>query len=398
MPDRQIIVIDTRTVASSDTENTYQLFEESAGDLSVQLEIFQAEENDLKATVDRAVSRLSIDGIILLRAPEAVMTSTELEAGLQRVEVSVVELFLNSRGHHQRIDKLEPDRRIIRTIYGRRERGIFWAMHFLLHSGDYPYQTLSYGELDSQIGDLMLPEGAGPHPVVMLIHGGFWRDGYYRDSTHGIAADLAKKGIAVWNIEYRRVGESGGGFPESHEDVLLALNHLEKLAPDHALDLQSVAVVGHSAGGYLSMWASSVPQGTLAELMPTPQVPVRYGVALAGVTDLDEAYKHGGGEQAAANFLKAAAENPALRKQLSVGYLNFAADTQILLAHGTEDLYVPVELTEHTYQLLEARGITTELLILEGSGHNEFVDPATMEWQEIAGRILNHPKFLQDKV
>jgi hypothetical protein len=122
--------------------------------------------------------------------------------------------------------------------------------------------------------------------------------------------------------------------------------------------------------------------------MPRPQLPVRLGISLAGVTDLDEAYQHGGGEQAATHFLKAAAEQPDLRKQLSVGFLHFSPGTRLILAHGTEDLYVPVELTEHTHQLLEARGIPSELLMLQGSDHNQFVNPASKEWKMIADSLI----------
>lgn len=386
MKSKQILLVDTRigeTRAKIDEEQ----FRESAAQLSIELDVFSVPETALEKAVNRVAANDHYLGMIFLRSAESSTSSLELESFFSAIDIPVVELFLDDLGHHKRIDQPVSDRKIIRTIYGRGERGVFWAMHFLLHCRDHPYQTIAYGTLASQLGDLMLPEGPGPHPVVMLIHGGFWRDAYYRDSTHGIAADLAKRGIAVWNIEYRRVGRSGGGFPETHQDVLQALNFLETIAKTHPLDLNRVGVVGHSAGGYLSTWAGSIPNGKLAAIMPEPQIPVALSISLAGVTDLDEAHLHGGGEQAATHFLKEAAEQPILRQQLSIGYLTYAPGTRLILAHGTLDEYVPVELSEHTFQLLQERNAPGELLIFPNTGHNEFVDPESEVWQNIAGKI-----------
>lgn len=387
MPANQILVADTRLVDPDGLQEVDNMFKESARDLSVRVKIFRVPETELNRIAEKAVSVENLIGIVLFRATESTYSSRELEPALANIDIPVVELFLGDLGHHQRIDQTEPGRRIIRTVYGRRERGIFWAMHFLVHCRDYPYQTIAYGRLDSQIGDLMLPAGRGPFPVVMLIHGGFWRDGYYRDSTHGIAADLAKRGIAAWNIEYRRVGPSGGGFPESHQDALDALNFLNTLAESYPLDLQKVGIAGHSAGGYLATWAGSIPAGLLAEIMPAPRVPVRLAMSMAGVTDLDEAYKDGGGEQAAAHFLKEAAERPALRRDLSVGYLSYAPGTQLVIVHGLEDNYIPVAMSEHTCRVRQERGVPCELILYPATGHNEFVDPTTEAWRKVAHRI-----------
>lgn len=388
MPKQPILLLDLRNPLQEDTPAIPEPLLTAAAELGGRLHYVHTAEGRLGEAVRTASGAISPAGIILLRSATSNLPSAELEKPLAVFDVPAVELFLDDAlGMHLRMDQPQAGRIIQRTFYGRKERGLYWAMRFLLHCGDYPYRTIAYGPLDSQIGDLMLPEGSGPFPVVMLVHGGFWRDGYYRDSTHGIAADLARRGFAVWNIEYRRVGPSGGGFPESHRDVLQALNYLQTLAGSHPLDLQRVTVVGHSAGGYLAAWASSIPQGTTAQLMPKPEVLVRLGICLAGVTDLDEAHKEGGGERAATLFLKKAAENEALRRQLSVGYLNFAPETRLILAHGTQDEYVPFALSEHTMEILKERQQQAELLIFPDSGHNEFVDPGSEEWGRIAALV-----------
>ncbi|NIR35894.1 MAG: alpha/beta hydrolase, partial [Actinobacteria bacterium] len=116
-----------------------------------------------------------------------------------------------------------------------------------------------YGPLPDQVADLRLPDGPGPHPVAVVLHGGFWRDVWTRDLMDGIAVDLTRRGWATWNIEYRRVG-SGGGFPETLEDVAAAIDHLDGLAGDRSLDVATVVTVGHSAGGHLALWAAARPK------------------------------------------------------------------------------------------------------------------------------------------
>src|SRR6185437_307494 len=120
---------------------------------------------------------------------------------------------------------------------------------------------LAYGTDPNQFGDLWLPSGAGPHPVVVFLHGGYWRARYDISYTHPIAADLAARGIAVWNLEYRRVGQSGGGWPGTFEDVARGFDALHDLAQQHSLDLARVVVMGHSAGGHLAFWLAAGKRG-----------------------------------------------------------------------------------------------------------------------------------------
>src|SRR5581483_5408559 len=111
---------------------------------------------------------------------------------------------------------------------------------------------LTYGDDPQQFGDLSLPSTSGPHPIILLIHGGFWRAPYNLSLMSSLAEDLVRYGLATWNIEYRRVGDPGGGWPGTLQDVALAADHLITIAPTYNLDLQRIVAVGHSAGGQLA--------------------------------------------------------------------------------------------------------------------------------------------------
>lgn len=126
-----------------------------------------------------------------------------------------------------------------------------------------PTATVAYGPTDLQVADLRLPKGKGPFPVAVVIHGGCFMSSV--DKRTGIAAfadALTERGYATWNIEYRRVGDPGGGWPGTFEDVAAAIDKLADVAPRYKLDLKRVAFVGHSAGAYFALWAASRPRLT----------------------------------------------------------------------------------------------------------------------------------------
>src|SRR3954452_9441090 len=116
-----------------------------------------------------------------------------------------------------------------------------------------------YGSHFHQFADLLQPaDGAGPFPVAVVIHGGFWREQFTLELGDDLARDLAWRGWAAWNIEYRRVGEvSGGGYPTTLEDVAAAVDALAQLDTDVDLDLDRVVAIGHSAGGQLALRAAA---------------------------------------------------------------------------------------------------------------------------------------------
>src|ERR1700679_1262119 len=154
-----------------------------------------------------------------------------------------------------------------------------------------PRQRYRYGPHRSQRADLYLPRRSGPHPVMVLIHGGSWQVRYGKVVMRGLAGDLMRRGWAVWNIEYRRVGD-GGGWPATFEDVAAAIDHLTTL--DAPIDLERVSILGHSAGGHLALWAAGrtkLPAGAPGAYSTPPPMGVRRVISQAGVCDLAHGYR-----------------------------------------------------------------------------------------------------------
>jgi len=146
---------------------------------------------------------------------------------------------------------------------------------------------VAYGPGTSQWADLYLPEGSGPHPVLILIHGGCYSANVPAESTSQMAADLAKHGVAVWNVEYRRIGEPGGGYPGTFQDIAAATDRLKAEALPYHLDLTRVVAVGHSAGGLLALWAASRDKlPAQSPLHKEGPLPIPTAILLAGTGDL----------------------------------------------------------------------------------------------------------------
>ncbi|HKV59624.1 MAG TPA: alpha/beta hydrolase, partial [Ktedonobacteraceae bacterium] len=161
---------------------------------------------------------------------------------------------------------------------------------------------LAYGPEYLQFGELYLPERDGPYPVIPLIHGGYWRARYDLTLMNGLAQDLACRGYAAWNIEYRRVGDKGGAWPCTFLDVARAVDYLRIIARRYQLDLQRVVPIGHSAGGHLAFWLAARPRistnspltgSSIADYeseQATP-LPLAGVISLAGVLDLETAWR-----------------------------------------------------------------------------------------------------------
>ncbi len=247
----------------------------------------------------------------------------------------------------------------------------------------------TYGSAVQQFGMLYVPQHTqhthasrqAPFPVVILIHGGFWRNAYNLSLMTGLAEFFIQQEIAVWNIEYRRVGDEGGGWPGTFQDVARAADELRALAPTYNLDLQRVLAIGHSAGGQLAFWL-----GSRSHLPPTSSLATSQPLALkgvisqAGVLDLELAYELRLGGGAVAELLGGGpAEVPehyALADPAALLPLHISQ----VLVHATADDRVPLEVSQTYTRKATRSGDTPTLIELPNANHFVLINPNTDEW------------------
>lgn len=251
---------------------------------------------------------------------------------------------------------------------------------------------LAYGPLPQQFGELWLPGGPGPHPLVVLVHGGCWQASVpaFTLMNH-MAEALRKEGIAVWNVEYRRLGEEGGGYPGSFADVAAALDHARALAGPHRLDLGRVVLAGHSAGGHLALWAAArhrLPKGS--PLAAADPLRVAKVVTLAGINDLAD-YRARGPNCGGAETVEAlvgfqARGGGAAFADTSPAALLPLGVPQVVLS-GDLDRIVPDSFGRAYANLAAAAGDTVRQATLPGAGHFELVDPAFAGWPVLLGAL-----------
>jgi acetyl esterase/lipase len=253
-------------------------------------------------------------------------------------------------------------------------------------------QRIAYGPDSSEYGDLRVPAGAGPHAVVVLIHGGCFKAAYATLRDLAPMADALKSdGIASWNVEYRRVGQPGGGWPGTYLDVGRAVDHLRAIAGAHQLDLGRVVLVGHSAGGHLAMWAAArgrVPPGS-AVRMPKP-LPVRGVIDLAGPLDLTahrQEYEGLCRDSVIAGLLGGPPEAvPERYAQASPIRLLPLGVPQVLLI-GEHEEFVPRPLVEAYAGAAARAGDSVRVIVVPRAGHFEIASPGAVAWPRVRSAI-----------
>ena len=243
--------------------------------------------------------------------------------------------------------------------------------------------TFSYGQDTNQIGELRLPAGPGPHPVIVLVHGGCWLPQAARYLA-AIGDELKKDGIASWNIEYRRIGQPGAGWPGTYLDVGHAIDYLRTIAPRYRLDLTHAAVLGHSAGGHLAMWAGS--RHRLASTSPlyiADPLPIRGVINLAGTIDMTANIEHME-EMCRAPVVTrlmggTLADVPERYKTVSAETFLPLGLSQVLIWGDQED-YVPQQLAERYVVAAARSGDRARLILVPATGHFETASPFTSAW------------------
>jgi acetyl esterase/lipase len=250
----------------------------------------------------------------------------------------------------------------------------------------------TYGGDPSQFADLYLPAGGtAVRGVVVIVHGGYWRSTYGAELGEPLAQDLAGRGYACWNLEYRRAG-NGGGWPATFEDVAAGIDHLAMAAAEHGLDLRSTTALGHSAGGHLAVWAAGRP-GLPGEApgAGTPRVPLTAVVSQAGVLDLREARELGLSDDAVENFLGAPGDPG--RYALADPMTALPLGVPVYAVHGRKDTTVPLSQSKRYVEAATAAGAAAELVLVPGD-HFGVITPGSRAWDvvvELLGRAADAP-------
>jgi acetyl esterase/lipase len=242
-------------------------------------------------------------------------------------------------------------------------------------------RTIRYGPHHGNVGDLWLPAGgAGPLPVVVLIHGGFWRAVYTKRLMNWLAKDVVARGWAAWNIEYRRVGFMGGdgGWPNTLFDVAAALDHLAVMDDD--VDLTRVVTCGHSAGGQLALWAAARRRLPAASPGAGGTVAVRGAVSLSGVADLEEADRLGLGAQATARFMGGHWDEEPDRYRHASPRALLPLGVPQALVHAGSDNVVPPSMSRDYQILATSLGDDARSLLVDGIGHRQLINPKGRGW------------------
>lgn len=252
---------------------------------------------------------------------------------------------------------------------------------------------ITYGDDPLQFGELRLPQGKGPFPVAIVIHGGCWVSSFASlQNTAAMSDALRDAGIATWNVEYRRLDNTGGGWPGTFADIADATDKVREIAKAHPLDLSRVVTIGHSAGGHLALWAaarSKVQKGSPL-YRPNP-LPLKAAVALGGPGDLKGFYEYAA-KICGSNVIDSlmggspASVGDRYAQGSPVELLPFGV-RQVLIV-GVDDGVMPPAARASYAAAATKAGDRVEVIEVPG-GHFEVTAPISTAWPTVRGKVLS---------
>jgi len=257
-------------------------------------------------------------------------------------------------------------------------------------------QRIHYGSNEYQFGDLWLPaKSSAPPPVIVFIHGGWWKSEYDLSYAGYLCDALKRDGIAVWSLEYRRVGSTGGGWPTTFQDVAAGFEYLKWVAKKYLLDLSRVYTIGHSAGGHLAFWLAGRfhidPHSEVS--LPPPGIAIRGAIALAGAVGLQLTIRLSGYGMFAHDRIEVIELMGGGPERFPDRYRNGDPASLLplaapqLLIQGTKDDQIPPDLPAEWTKLAYQRGSPASVHMIPGADHFDIVDPNSKAWPAVMESI-----------
>jgi acetyl esterase/lipase len=248
-----------------------------------------------------------------------------------------------------------------------------------------PDATITYGADNMQKVDVWVPAGAGPHPTVLMVHGGCWQTEIAdRRIMNWIADDLRRRGIAVWNIDYRGVDREGGGYPGTFQDAAAAADALREHAGRYKLDLSRLVAAGHSAGGHLALWLAgrrNLPEGS--PLRAGEPISIREVISLGGLPDLEEAARPPGsgcGTEVIEKLTGGRFADTSVPRLLPL-------NVPQVLVNGMQDRIIPTAYAEGYAGPARAAGDQVSVRMIDRTGHVELIAPDSDAWKATVAEI-----------
>jgi len=326
--------------------------------------------------IDRIHAAKNADGIVL-NAGAFTHYSYAIRDAIEAIRAPTVEVHISNirdRESWRRTSVISDV--CVATIFGRGIEGYEDAIRHLAARTSWPVETIAYGPNEAMMTDLRIPSGPGPHPVAVLLHGGFWRDTVGMDLLDAVAVDLTRRGWATWNVEFPRIG-SDGGWTATTQAVRMAIEALGDVADTHRLDLSQVIVIGHGSGGCLAL------QAALEAQRPS----IAAVVGLAPIGDLEAAYDAGVGNGSVESFMGGTPDQVPDRYAAASPTRHLPIGVPILVVHGDRDERIPAAISRSFAGSAADHGDTVVYHEIEGVGHRALIDPDSPAWQTIVQEI-----------